>query len=172
MSWEDEFRNQFKRFEASSFAKSKGLFLSIKVYTMGCYHREHSPNAYRLIDEYLQSHNSTEFTFQEHEHGPELFVYLGTAISLTVSVINLVVAIINARSEGIKRGDRRGGHLSFIIRGFDENGNLKEEKVLRIDSNDSVTKELIGKALNYSLNKFVPSNVKGNKTRRTIHQKY
>ena len=100
MIWENEFRNRIKKFEASSPEKGNGLSVSIKVRVIvGCYHREHSPEAYRIIDEYLRSHPSTGISFQEHESGPELLVYLSlgaAGISLTASVINLVTAIIKA----------------------------------------------------------------------------
>lgn len=169
MNWENEFRHRIRRFEASASEKGEGLSFSIKIrVSSGCYHREHSPRAYRIIDDYLRAHPSNEFSFQEHESGPELLVYLSlgaAGISLTASVINLVTAIIKARSEGIKRGDDRSTPLELIVRGFDRSGNLKEEKILKIDSNDSVTKDLIGQALNNSLNKMISKDMKENKTR-------
>jgi hypothetical protein len=147
MTWENEFRHRIRSFEASPSAKGGGLSVSIKIRVMsGCYHREHSPNAYRVIDEYFRSHPSAEFSFQEHESGPELLVYLSlgaAGISLTASVINLVTAIIKARSEGIKRGDRPSEPLELIVRGFDENGQLKEEKILKFTSQDPVSKKKI-----------------------------
>lgn len=170
MSWENEFSYRIKKFEASSPMKGKGTSVSIKIrVTSGCYHREHSPNAYRIIDVFFHSHPSAELSFQEHESGPELLVYLSlgaAGITLTASVINLVTAIIKARSEGIKRGDHPSAPLELIVRGFDKKGNLKEEKILKIDANDSVTKDLIGKALNNSLNKMISEDMTGNKTRR------
>jgi len=175
MIWENEFRHRIREFEASTPEKGKGISVSIKVrVTGGCYHREHSPKAYRIIDDYLRSHPSTGLSFQEHESGPELLVYLSlgaAGISLTASVINLVTAIIKARSEGIKLGDDRSSPLELIARCFDKKGNLKEETILRIDSHDSVTKELIGQALNNSLNKMISKDMAENKTRRKTKRK-
>jgi hypothetical protein len=175
MSWENEFRHRIRRFEASPSAKGKGLSVSIKIrVTSGCYHREHSPNAYRIIDEYFRSHPSTESFFQEHESGPELLVYLSlgaAGISLSASVINLVTAIIKARSEGIKRGDYPSAPLELIVLGFNKSGNLEEEKILKIDSNDNVTKELIGQSLNNSLSKMISKDTKKNKTQRVTKRK-
>jgi hypothetical protein len=75
--------------------------------TSGCFHREHSPHAFALIDSQLVSvPPGAGFDFVEHESGPELLLYfaLGTgALSLAKSVIDLVVAIIEARREGVQR---------------------------------------------------------------------
>ena len=120
-----------------------------------------------MIDEYLHSHPPDDLAFEEHESGPELLVYLSlitAGVSLTANVINFVTAIIKARTEGIKRGDRPSETLELVIRGFDEDGKLKEEKVLKIDSWHDVSEDLIEKALLNSANKMVPKN-KGKKKR-------
>ena len=60
-----------------------------------------------------------EFTFEEHESGPELLVFVAVVtagISLAKSVIDLIVAIIKARSEGIKKGDHPASPLDLIVR--------------------------------------------------------
>ena len=70
----------------------------------GCFHREHSPCAYELIDSYL-SRSTAESEIEEHESGPELLVYLAVAtagLTLAKSIIDLVTSIIKARSEGVK----------------------------------------------------------------------
>jgi hypothetical protein len=161
MPWEDEFRRRIKEFEISLPADEDILPVSIKIrVSSGCFHREHSRHAYRLIDEYLDAHPSPEISFQEHESGPELLVYLSLAaagISLSANVVNLVTAIIKARSEGIKKGDRPDYPLELIVRGFDEEGHLREEKVLRIDpQQQDVSKELIESALKISATNLLP----------------
>ncbi len=164
MIWENEFRHRIKKFEASSPEKGEGVSVSINVrVTAGCYHREHSPIAYRIIDEYIRSHPYAEISFQKHESGPELLIYLSlgaAGITLIASVINLVTAIIKARSVGIKLGDDRTAPLELIVRSFDKSGNLKEKKILKINSHDPVTKELVGEALNNSLNKMMSRGIK------------
>jgi hypothetical protein len=84
-------------------ARTDGFLpVSIKVrVTSGCFHREHSPHAYRLIDDYLAAADLSEVQcrFEEHESGPELLVYLAvTAAGLGVvkSVVELVSAIIGS----------------------------------------------------------------------------
>jgi hypothetical protein len=162
MSWEDEFRRRMKMFGASFPPPVDSVPVSIKVrLSSGCFHREHSPNAYKIIDEYLVSHPDSNLGFEEHESGPELLVYLAAitaGVSLTASIIDLVTAIINARTDGIKRGDRPDAPLELIIGGFDEKGKLREEKVLRIASVSDADKEQIGRALLDSASKLAPGN--------------
>ena len=135
-------------------AKPDGLMpVSIKVrVTSGCFHREHSPHAYRLIDDYLAGADLSDVQcrFEEHESGPELLVYLAvTAAGLGVvkSVVELVTAIIKARSEGIKKGDRPSDPLELIIRGHAKDGEYFEETVLRIPSEHVITPKQIEDAL-------------------------
>ena len=151
--WERDFRHRIGVFEASLLAKGKGATISIKIrVTSGCFHRKCSPNAYQIIDTYLRSYSSQDMqlSFQEHESGPELLVYiaLGTAgITLAKSIVDLITAIIKARSEGIKRGDRPDAPIELIVRGFDDSGKIIEEIVLRLESRDPVKRELIEKTL-------------------------
>lgn len=150
MAWENDFRKRMDGFASKS--KGEGIPLSIKVRVdSGCFHREHSPYAYRIIDEHVRSlERDGELRFEEHESGPELLVYaaLATAgVSLASNVINLITAIINARKKGIQQGDGARAPLVLIVRGFHKNGELKEEIVLRIDSKDIVDENMIEDAL-------------------------
>ncbi len=53
MTWEDEFRHRMRTFETSYSPREDGLPVSIKIrVTSGCFHRECSHHAYRMIDEY------------------------------------------------------------------------------------------------------------------------
>lgn len=152
-SWEKDFQRRIDLFEAPFLDKGKGVTISIKIrVTSGCFHREHSPYAYRIIDKQLVAYSSQDsnFSFQEHESGPELLVYvaLGTVgITFAKSVIDLITAIIKARSEGIKHGDSPDAPIELIVRRFDNNGKIKEEIVLRFGSRDEVKKEFIEESL-------------------------
>lgn len=56
--------------------------MSIKVRVQAsCFHPEHSPEAYRLIDDYTATADLSDvhFQFEEHESGPEILVYLAVA---------------------------------------------------------------------------------------------
>jgi hypothetical protein len=127
--------------------------VSIKVrVTSGCFHREHSPHAYRIIDDYLAGADlsGTQCRFEEHESGPELLVYLAvTAAGLGVvkSIVELVTAIIKARSEGIKKGDGPSDPLELIVRGHAKDGEYFEEIVLRIPPQRVITRKQVEGAL-------------------------
>jgi hypothetical protein len=149
--WQSEFR---KRMEDFGRAKTDDLVpVSIKVRVMsGCFHREHSPFAYRLIDDYLTKAGLADdhCRFEEHESGPELLVLLAAATAGFVfakSVIELITAIIKARSEGIRKGDRPSDPLELIVRGHSKNGEYFEEMVLRIPPNHDITPKQIEDAL-------------------------
>jgi hypothetical protein len=149
--WQREFKERMKDFN-----------LSIKVRVSGgCFHREHSPEAYRIIDDLRRkATSSARFRILEHESGPEILVYLalGTAaISLTASLIQFVTAIINARSQGIKKGDLPKEHLEIIVRGYQEGDKYFEETALRVDPNSSIGREVLEKALRASTKKLLNS---------------
>lgn len=131
-------------FTAMRSPRSGETAVSLKVrVTSGCFHREHSPGAYALIDAQLSSTGSDRvpFEFVEHESGPELLVFLalGTAgLGLAKSVIDLVVAIIEARREGVRRGDRPSDPVELIVRRVDYSDTFREERILRIAYDDPV----------------------------------
>lgn len=117
--------------------------MSLKVrVTSGCFHREHSPGAYAIIDDHLSSMRSqVPFEFVEHESGPELLVLLalGTAgLGLAKSVIDLVITIIEARHEGVRRGDRPSDPVELIVRRVDYSDTFHEERILRVAYDDPV----------------------------------
>ena len=151
MLWEKSFRERIQRFGHRNMRKTGDIPISIKIrVSSGCFHREHSPHAYQIIDEYIQLNPDKDYQFEEHESGPELLVWasvLAAGITISANIINLVTAIIKSRSEGIKLGDRPDAPLELIIRYFDENGNLREENILKIDSRESIPENLIEKAI-------------------------
>lgn len=110
--WRSEFGARMRAFELARARHAAEEPVSLKVRVVsGCFHREHSPQAYTLIDKQLASSAlpQSEFAFVEHESGPELLVFVALAtagVTLAKSVIDLIVAIIKARSVGVERGDR------------------------------------------------------------------
>jgi hypothetical protein len=148
--WESEFRARMKSFKLQRSPCEGEVPISIKVrITSGCFHREHSPHAYQIIDKHLASiipSQRSELAFVEHESGPELLVYLALAtagVTLAKSVIDLIVAIIKARAEGIKRGDHPNDAIELIVRRIGEGDKFAEETVLRIDHNDRINRTAI-----------------------------
>ncbi len=156
--WEKTFRNRIRSFTARRPPRASDVPLSIKLRVVsGCFHREHSPRAYELIDSHLVS-LSPDLDFVEHESGPELLVYLAVAtagITLTKSIIDLITAIIKARSDGVKKGDRPADPLELIVRRVDDGREFREEVVLRIGHNDPVDTKVIEKQVDDALRKLL-----------------
>ena len=148
------------RFERNRPPKRNEIPVSIKIRIVsGCFHREHSPRAYEIIDSKLAKLPRTLILgFEEHESGPELLVYVAVAtagVTLAASVINLVTAIIKARSEGVKKGDRPDEPIELIVRRVDDRRGLREETILRVGAGDRLDSQAVAKKLLASLEKLV-----------------
>ncbi|HEY6767956.1 MAG TPA: hypothetical protein VI386_24640 [Candidatus Sulfotelmatobacter sp.] len=120
-AWPHEFRERMRRFEGRSQPRPGDASVSFKIrVSSGCFHREHSPRAYEMIDRSLQSvAPDTELAFEEHESGPEILGYVALAtagLSLAAALTNLIATVIKARSEGIKKGDHPTDPLNLIVR--------------------------------------------------------
>jgi hypothetical protein len=157
-AWESEFRARMRSFESRRPPRAGEISVSLKVrITSGCFHREHSPHAYALIDKHLASipaSQRSELAFVEHESGPELLVYLALAtagVTLAKSVIDLIVAIIKARTEGVNAGDRPNDPLEVIVRRVGDGDKFVEETVLRIGHTDPVNRADIEGRINAAL---------------------
>lgn len=158
--WQETFRARMRRFEKCRPPQPGEISVSIKVRVgSGCFHREHSPRAYALIDQELMSFPSgPAFEFEEHESGPELLVYVALAtagITLAKSVIDLVTAIIKARSEGVARGDGPSSPVELIIRRTGEGKEFREEVALRFGAGDIVSEKVVRKCLNEALDRII-----------------
>jgi hypothetical protein len=115
----------------------------------GCFHREHSPEAYKIIDARLRR-PPEHAEIIEHESGPELLLYLAVtagALSLAKSVVELVTEIFKARAAGIKKGDHPRDPLVLIVRRVDEKNEYREDVILRIGHDDAVDSGVIEKEL-------------------------
>lgn len=160
MSWDNELRHRLRDYENRSRTnpKDNALSISIKVRVdSGCFHREHSPQAYDTIDKFLQADSSDSYGFIEHENGPELITqieFISSIIIISASVIDFVNTIIKARTEGIKKGDRPNDDIELITRGFNKKGKLKEEKILRIKTGDNISKKNLDKQLKKILKEY------------------
>jgi hypothetical protein len=144
--WQETFRERMRGFSSRRPGRPGDAAISIKVrVASGCFHREHSPHAYALIEPRLISlPPDTEYV--EHENGPELLVYLAVvsaSLTLAKSVIDLITAIIKARSDGIKKGDRPAEPLELIVRRVDDGHEYREETVFRIGHAEPVDAEAI-----------------------------
>ena len=128
-----------------------GHVVSIKVrIESGCFHREHSPEAYKIIDAQLRNPPRNVEAI-EHESGPELLAYLGGALTLAGGIITLVTAIIQARSAGIRKGDHPREPLVLIVRRVGKQDDYHEHTVLQIGHTDKVDSGVIEDQLNASI---------------------
>jgi hypothetical protein len=124
--------------------------VSIKIrVTSGCFHREHSPHAYRIIDDYLSRAELSDMNYriEPHESGPEILTYVAEGVSVAASIIALITAIIEARSQGIKKGDRPSDPLELIVRSHSKDGEYFEETLLRIPPDHPITPREVEKIL-------------------------
>jgi hypothetical protein len=156
--WQETFRNRMRGFEARRAPRPDEAAVSIKVRVVsGCFHREHSPRAYQLIDAKLTSADGS-FTFEEHESGPEILLYLAVTtagLSLAKSVVDLITAIIKARSEGVRKGDHPSDPLELIVRRVHDAQEFREETVLRIGHKDTVDEARVEQQLKNALRKLL-----------------
>ena len=138
VEWQQTFRDRMGGFKGRRASRSGDVALSIKLRVVsGCFHRQHSPRAYELLNPYLTS-LSPDVEYVEHESGPELLVYSAVAtaaIALAKSVIDLITTIIKARSDGVKRDDRPADPLELIVRRVDDGKEFREEIILRTQAN-------------------------------------
>lgn len=147
--WEKEFRRRIENFGPSPRRDSQAISIKIKP-TSGLFYRGESGHAYEIIDHYVRHADLSDIKHEiiEHETGPEILAYLVVLVSgLSTALIELVTAIIKARSEGIKRGDYHREPLELIVRGYDDDGKYFEEKVLQIKPESRATPKQIESAL-------------------------
>ncbi|MBI5177670.1 MAG: hypothetical protein HZA04_00240 [Nitrospinae bacterium] len=177
MSSEEQFKNRMQKFQFRYHLGKKGVAISIKVGIVnpGYFDWQHSPEAYRIIDEYMRLHSKAkaEYEFEKHESGPEILidlVYDTAVITLAKSIIDLVATILNARSEGMKKGDRRNDSLELIVRTCDDSGKIREEKVLRYETDDKVIKSEIKKGLEAGIAKILPKPKKKPSKKKSVRK--
>jgi hypothetical protein len=156
--WQRTFQNRMRSFRHLRPAHAGEVALSIKVRVVsGCFHREHSPHAFALIDPRL-GNLSPDVEFVEHESGPEILAYLAAAtagLTLAKSVIDLITAIIKARSDGVKRGDRADAPVELIVRSVDDGHEYREEFIFRMGHTEPVDAKAIEKQVEEAIRKLL-----------------
>lgn len=143
--WESQFNARFGSLDAVRARPPHSIGLSVKVrVASGCFHREHSPEAYAVVDAVVDRRKLAQqgISWEEHESGPELLLWLavGTAglalakesVALVKEAVGLVATIVKARSEGINRGDGPRAPLEIIVRGTNSHGEYKEKCLVTI----------------------------------------
>jgi len=156
--WQEIFRNRMRGFQARREPQPGEAAVSIKIrVSSGCFHREHSPRAYELIDKSLSelSGRTPSFGFEEHESGPEILAYAVVGVGLAKAVIELITAIIKARSEGIRKNDRPSDPLEVIVRRVHADHEFREETVFRVGPTDAITETKVEQRLTAALRKLL-----------------
>ncbi len=158
--WQTSFRQRMRRFADRRPGRPDETAVSIKVrVSSGCFHREHSPRAYEIIDGLLSSTATPkEAGYEEHESGPELLVWIGlgtSVISLAASVVALVTAIVQARSAGVRKGDKPREPLEIIVRRIEDGREVHEEVVLRVGHRERADRRRIGRELNKAVSRLI-----------------
>jgi hypothetical protein len=150
-----EFMVKFARLSFCSERPDGAVGLSIKVRpTGGCFHRDHSPRAYEIIDREFASipDDERDFIFEEHESGPEIVLYVVAGVNVATSAFNFLTAIIKARSEGILKGDGRTDPLDVQIRGINKNNQaVKERTILQVDCRERLMEIQLREALDKAI---------------------
>ncbi len=159
-NWQQIFRNRMHDFQAGREPRPGETAVSIKIrVSSGCFHREHSPRAYEIIDEILSDPTRVaSFGFEEHESGPEILAFAtltAAGLSLAASVITLITAIIKARSEGHRKGDHPSEPVEMIVRRIHDAEGFREEKVLRVGHTDAIDETKIAQQLTAALRKLL-----------------
>ncbi len=81
-----------------------------------------------------------------------MYLALTTAgISLAKSIIDLIIAVIKARSEGINKGDRAKDPLELIVRRAKKDGEYKEEIIYRIGHKEAIKRKELDDAVKKGL---------------------
>ena len=158
MKWTNEFRDRLKDFTTRFPPRPNEIAVSIKIRPQsGCFHREHSPRAYEMIDAAIAKKRIHRTALVEHETGPELLTLIPIAaagISISAAVINLVAAIIKARAEGAKKGDHSHAPSHVIVRTIRTDGPYREEDVIQVECTTPVTEIEIEEALTSGIMKL------------------
>ena len=143
----------------------------------GCFHREHSPYAYELIDKSLGELSGSEptFGFEEHESGPEILAYVVVGVGLAKAVIELITAIIKAEIRRDTQKRSAFNPLEVIVRRVYGGQEFREEKVLRVGHTDAIDEAKIEQQLTAALRKLLKESAKpiasGDKKKKSLKKK-
>jgi len=158
--WLREFNDRITDFGRGTPHWAMPISIKLRVES-GCFCRSCCPEGHRLINEHLEQNPlpPLEARMIEHESGPEILTYLdyveGVA-SFGAAIIGLILVIIQSRSRGIKRGDKKGDPFKLIIRRTDGN-KFHEELVMKIPSDAEVDINKLSKHFFESANRIKTS---------------
>jgi hypothetical protein len=164
MEWIQTFTHRMQSFGDLQSGTPGEFPVSIKVRVEGgCYCRSCCRAAWEMIDLELQGHKLDAhplFRFEEHESGPEILAYVVLGVGLAKEIVSLVTAVIQARTEGRRRGDRRSDPVTLIVRRMESKDRVLEERVMTFSGDEQVTPEQIEALLSRGIQKIAPKEVK------------
>jgi hypothetical protein len=88
--------------------------------------------------------------FEEHESGPEVLVFLAVAsagLTVAKSLLDLVTAVVKARSAGTRKGDNGSPAVEIVVRRVRRQDEQIEERIVRVSGIDRDEREAIEQAL-------------------------
>ena len=132
--WLNKLRFHLADFKATALP-ARGLPCSVKLRPeTGRFDREHSPQAYRIIDSTVRPGLTSRHWLLDHSTGPEILTFAGRALAelaLCETTLATMARIVCARVEGARQGDPCEAALTALVRGFDERGEYFERTVWR-----------------------------------------
>ncbi len=147
-AWERKLRYRLDDFEATT--RRAGLACSLKLRTQsGRFDRQSSPHAYAVIDRLVRESPAVGRWVESHSNGPEVLAYLAERdgrLCVPGAVVDLLVAMANARAEGIGAGDAEVAPLDLVIRFFDAARSYVEQRIVEIASSAPVDAAGLGAA--------------------------
>jgi len=175
MEWINEFDRRMRDFGDGHTGAADEFPVSIKVRVdSGCYDRGCCPAAWEIIDHKLESlrqERETTFRFEKHESGPEILAYVGGAVGLAAGVVSLITTIIQARSEGRKKGDRHSDPVTLVVRRMETSDRLLEERVMTFSGHEEVTPAMVEALLSKGIKEIAPKQEKKPKAQKAPRKK-
>lgn len=135
-------------------APGRPVSIKIRSSAQTCFCPNCCPGAFRQIGRYVESHRLVHGRLEHHESGPEILAWAAVAVcglTLTKSVVELVTAIAKARFAGLQRGDQRPEPIEIVVRDLDDNGEPRQERVMRLSRGEKIDPDLIGDFLQHAV---------------------
>jgi hypothetical protein len=135
-TWEKDFIERFDALERICRRPDGAAAASLKFRgSGGCFHREHSPHAFAIMDK--KKLEKDGIVLEDHESGPEYLIWIPVivlGIGLADKIIGLVTTLLKARQEGAMKGDKRPANLDFIIRAELPSSGYREKLIITIEA--------------------------------------
>jgi hypothetical protein len=162
--WAETFKDRMDAFARSRSSDVSDLPVAIKVrVASGHFDREHSPEAFALIDKQLEAMpaGTLECLLEEYESGPEVLAWVAVTpagLALDKSAVDLVTAILKARSESVRSGAQPIEDLEVLVGRWHGTGGIREERVIRAGWRERVDRRNAERLLNGAVQRLYMDN--------------